>query len=375
MMNSTNKLSVIIPLYNAGDDFRTCMESLITQTWTALEIIIINDGSTDNSVEIAKHYAENYPHVRLLHQANAGASVARNRGIEVATGKYVAFVDADDEVYPTMYETLMTMALEDDLDVAQCNADWSFRETGETWQSIPSDRLRSTGVLTGPDWLRMGLSSRRWTHVVWMGVYRRDVIVKNNIKFIAGLHHQDIVWTTEFMFNALRARYTEQSLYKYYLHNTSVSRLHRQGNKNLNYQRHYIKITRLLEKLNRNYADKIMIYPEFHQQITYEALRVCHAVRKEPDILTRQRMIAEIFTSGMYKRLITNVRSVKVGYQALLWSFRLWQWREKRGRTIALRVAPLICASVKLRRFGLFAPALPLMLEVNDQRALADAFA
>lgn len=69
MMNSTNKLSVIIPLYNAGDDFRTCMESLITQTWTALEIIIINDGSTDNSVEIAKHYAENYPHVRLLHQA------------------------------------------------------------------------------------------------------------------------------------------------------------------------------------------------------------------------------------------------------------------------------------------------------------------
>ena len=83
MMNSTNKLSVIIPLYNAGDDFRTCMESLITQTWTALEIIIINDGSTDNSVEIAKHYAENYPHVRLLHQANAGASVARNRGIEI----------------------------------------------------------------------------------------------------------------------------------------------------------------------------------------------------------------------------------------------------------------------------------------------------
>ena len=165
--------------------------------------------------------------------------------------------------------------------------------------------------------------------MVWMGVYRREVIEKNNIRFIPGLHHQDIVWTTEFMFNALRARYTEESLYKYFLHNNSVSRLKRQGNKNLNYQRHYIKITRLLEKLNRNYADRITIYPEFHQQITYEALRVCHSVRKEPDILTRQRMIAEVFTSGMYKRMVMNVRSAKVAYQTLLWSVRLYQWRDK----------------------------------------------
>jgi len=91
-----------------------------------------------------------------------------------------------------------------------------------------------------------------------------------------------------------------------------------------------MKITRLLEKLNRDYAGKITIHPEFHQQIVYETLRVCHSVRKERDPMIRQRMIAEIFTSGMYQRMVTNVRSPKLAYQALLWSVRLWKWRDRK---------------------------------------------
>ncbi len=328
-MIHSGKLSVIIPLYNAGEAFAACMESLVAQRWAALEIIIVNDGSTDCSVGIAQQYAEKYPHIRLITQANAGASVARNRGMKEATGEYVAFVDADDLTYPGMYETLMTMALQDDLDVAQCNSDWCDSETGHSWKSIPLDRLRSTDVLTGPDWLRMALASRRWTHVVWMGVYRRQMLEACGLTFVPGLHHQDIVWSTECMFNARRVRYTEESLYKYFLHDASVSRLKRQGEKNLAYQRHYIKITRLLDKLNRDYADRIPIYPEFRQQITYEALRVFHSLRKEPDTLTQQRMIAEVFTSGMFRRMLTNVRSVKLAYQALLWSLRLYKWRDK----------------------------------------------
>lgn len=329
MMNSPATLSVIIPLYNAGDAFTACMESLLAQSWTALEIIIVNDGSTDHSADIAHAYAEKYSHIKLIHQANGGASVARNRGLDAATGEYIAFVDADDLVYPEMYETLMNMALTDSLDVAQCNADWCNRSNGHTWLSIPLDRVRSTDVMTGPDWLRKGLASRRWTHVLWMGVYRHDLIKRCNIRFVPGLHHQDILWSTEFMYNAQRARYTEKPLYKYFLHDNSVSRLQRSGQKKLAYQRHYMKITRLLEKLNRDYAGRIPDYAEFHQQITYEALRVCHAVRKEPDRLIRQRMIAEVFTSGMYKRMVTNVRGPKLAYQVLLWSIRLYQWRDK----------------------------------------------
>lgn len=322
-------LSVIMPLYNTGEPFIACMDSLIAQTWKNLEIIIVNDGSTDNSAELAQSYADRYPHVHLLHQRNGGVSAARNTGMKVARGEYIAYVDGDDIAYPEMYETLMTMALKDNLDVAQCNADWCIAETGHTWASIPTDRIRSTGVMTGPDWLRKALASRRWRHVVWMGVYRHQTIRDAGLTFLSGLHHQDIIWTTEFMFNAKRARYTEIPLYKYFLHGASVSRLPRTGLKNLAYQRHYIKITRLLDKMNHDYAGRIPIYPEFKQQVIYEALRVCHCIRKEPDEKIRQRMIAEVFVSGMFKRMVSNICSVKLGYQVLLWAIRFSQWRDK----------------------------------------------
>lgn len=102
-----------------------------------LEIIIVNDGSTDNSAELAQAYADRYPHVHLLHQRNGGVSAARNTGMAVAKGEYIAYVDGDDIAYPEMYETLMNMALQDNLDVAQCNADWCIAETGHTGHLFP----------------------------------------------------------------------------------------------------------------------------------------------------------------------------------------------------------------------------------------------
>lgn len=317
-----------MPLYNAGTAFKTCMESLLAQTWRSLEIIIVDDGSSDVSLTLAQEYADKYDHVILVHQENGGVSAARNRGMKEATGEFIAYVDADDIVYPEMYKTLIEMIQEDDLDMAQCNSDWSYADTGKVWLSIPPERLRSTGVLSGPDWLRKALACRRWTHVVWMGVYRHESIDKTGLIFEPGLHHQDILWTTEFMFNAKRVRFTDVPLYRYFLHSQSVSRTKRTGEKNRQYQRNYIRITEGLEQLNKKYAGQIPIYPEFRRQITYEAMRVCHAIKKEPDHEMRKQMIEEVFASGMYKRMVRGAcGSIKLMYQMLLWSIRFYRWR------------------------------------------------
>lgn len=100
-------LSVIVPMHNAGELLEPFLASLLAQREQRLEVIIVNDGSTDGSGEIAHRYAAAHPHIRVIDQANAGVSNARNAGLAVARGKYVAFPDADDVLAPDMYSTLL----------------------------------------------------------------------------------------------------------------------------------------------------------------------------------------------------------------------------------------------------------------------------
>lgn len=327
--SATTRLSVIIPLYNAGEMFVNFMTSLLGQSLREMEIIIVNDGSTDASGENAYRYAKNDPRITVIDQENGGVSRARNAGLAIAKGRYVTFPDADDLLYPSLYQTLVDMAERDDLDVAQCNGERYFVGSKRLKTLIPVDRLTSTGVLDGPRWLSKALATKRYLHVVWLGVYRLTLIKQLGLLFEPGLHHQDIPWTTELMFNARRARYTQEVLYRYYIHDRSISNQKRTGLKNVEYQRHYLRIAERLDDLNRRYRGKIKIYPQFPFQVTHEALSVCHALRREPDPLARQAIIKDIFTSGTHKRMIRNARGIRQWYQLLLWLRRLYAWRQR----------------------------------------------
>ena len=321
-------LSVIIPMYNAGSLFDVFMASLLAQTFTNLEIIIVNDGSTDGSAERAADYAARYEHIQVINQENGGVSRARNAGLAVARGKYVTFPDADDTLSPAMYQTLVEMAEQDDLDAAQCNAECFYVGSQRARTLIPHDRLTSTGVLDGAAWLSKALATRRYLHVVWMGIYRLSLIKSRELMFEPGLHHQDIPWTTEFMLNARRVRYNDTPLYRYHVHDQSISNRKRTGQRNVEYQRHYLRIAQMLEEINQRYRGKVKIYPQFHYQITHEALSVCHSVRREPDAAARQAMIADIFSTGTHRRMLRNARGLKQWYQLLLWLGRIYRWRK-----------------------------------------------
>ena len=114
------KVSVIVPVYNAEKYLQECVDSILRQTLADIELILVDDGSADNSPVLCDRYAAQDLRVRVIHQANAGLSVARNKGIEVSTGEWVAFVDSDDFIDANMYRTMIVAAEAESAQLAVC---------------------------------------------------------------------------------------------------------------------------------------------------------------------------------------------------------------------------------------------------------------
>ena len=116
------KISVIVPVYNVEEFLEQCLESIVTQTYIDLEIILVNDGSTDQSSKICDDFVKRDPRVKLIHQINGGVSSARNIGIKVATGEYITFVDSDDWLEKEMYQKMMyAVKIQNESEVIMCD--------------------------------------------------------------------------------------------------------------------------------------------------------------------------------------------------------------------------------------------------------------
>ncbi len=313
-MTMTNRnpidLSIVVAVYNAARFLPAFLDSLVAQEpRERREIIVVNDGSTDDSASIATDYQRRYPEIVMVHQENGGVSVARNTGMAMARGRYLAFPDADDILLPGMYRTLLSAALEDDLDIVTCNGFYRYDDDRPERLIFP-DSVQTTGVITGADWLRRGLRSRRFLHVTWLNLYRREFIEANGFQFEPGLGHQDIPWTTELLLKAERVRYLSMPFYKYLLHKSSVSHLPSVERK-VKTARCYMQIVELLENINRRYAGRVPIFGELHWQITKEGLGILHGIRGLSDRKLRIQLYAELVERGIFRLLWRNARGLR----------------------------------------------------------------
>jgi glycosyltransferase involved in cell wall biosynthesis len=173
------KISVIIPVYNTEKYLERCLDSIVAQTMEDIEILIVNDGSEDDSERIILAYRDRYPdRIRYLSKENGGLSSARNLGMEHATGEFLAFIDSDDFATADMLAMLYAAAKEQKKDIAECDFDWIWpdrtaTDTAETYTDAEDSFLRGRVMACNK-------------------IYRRGVVARHGVRFPEGLQYEDI---------------------------------------------------------------------------------------------------------------------------------------------------------------------------------------
>lgn len=215
------QVSIIVPIFNASRYLNKCLQSLVEQSLADIEIIAIDDGSTDNSGWILDEYQEKYPDkVRAFHQKNSGISVTRNRGIGLAEGKYIAFVDSDDSIELDFCEKMVEVMEKDQLDMAVCNF-YEVDEAGMKERKIPE--FEAATVFQRPE-LLFDINTSPWNKL-----YRKDFLLERNILFPLNLKYEDVVFIQTILSYKAKVGYLNSPLIYYLVHPESETTVVREN--------------------------------------------------------------------------------------------------------------------------------------------------
>src|SRR5699024_2762769 len=216
-----SKISIIIPVYNVEDYLERCLKSITSQTYKNLEIILINDGSTDRSGELCDIYKKKDSRIEVIHKENSGQSAARNMGLDIASGDYIAFVDSDDWIEEGIYEHCINLFGSYDCDVIdfECQFKNSYSE-----KTILNNN-EQIEVNEGKEILRAYLKkgqTRKAPFTVWRKIYKSNLF--NSIRFPEGKINEDIVTNYKLLFKCNKIIYTKKIGYFYFQDNVSTTR-------------------------------------------------------------------------------------------------------------------------------------------------------
>lgn len=211
------QISIIVPIYNVEKYLRRCIDAILNQTISNLEIILVDDGSPDLCPQICDEYAKRDNRIVVIHQENGGLSAARNAGIKAAKGEYIGFVDSDDYISPNMYELLYDNIEHYDADIAICN----FEYVDDNGNALNRPSPMKTEVLTNKQALRK-LEEKRWTYYVtaWNKLYRRSLF--DEVTFPIGKLNEDSAIMHELFHKSRQIATIDDKLYYYVQRNNSI---------------------------------------------------------------------------------------------------------------------------------------------------------
>lgn len=215
------EISVIVPVYQVEKYIRQCIDSILAQTFTDFELILVDDGSKDNSGKICDEYAAKDKRVKVIHKENGGAADARNSGMDKASGNYFTFIDSDDYIVPTMLECLYKTILEKKADIVACNYRYVFQNDCEKDYSTEN----KTEILSGKEIFYYRKNERNygfWT-VVCNKLYNSKTF--KSVRFPCGKYYEDEFWANYIYQMDISVVTISDCLYLYRQHENSTMRL------------------------------------------------------------------------------------------------------------------------------------------------------
>ncbi|OLR59196.1 hypothetical protein BHF70_05895 [Anaerostipes sp. 494a] len=247
-MKSNQKVSIIIPVYNIAKYLKECLDSILAQTYPHFEILLIDDGSTDQSPQICDRYVEKDPRIKVIHKQNGGAASARNKGLDIATGDFVCFIDSDDSVKRNYIERLLDSLEVNEADISVCAYQYLYKNV------IEHESMDYIGVISEKDFILRFLSDWK-SGLLWNKIFRASLI--DNIRFEEGHKIDDEFFTYQIIMNAQKIVVIDEELYIYRMRASSVMQ-----SKGANYEK---MLQDRFEYLTKRYFDVIEKYPDLKQ--------------------------------------------------------------------------------------------------------------
>jgi glycosyltransferase involved in cell wall biosynthesis len=313
-------VSVIVPVYNTERYLQRCLDSLVQQTLEELEIILVDDGSTDASGQILTEYEIKYPkRIKVYTKENGGQATARNLGIQKSSGKYIGFVDSDDYVDTKMFETMYRAAEQGQYDLVECNYRFLCEEGKRTKE------LRTRGNIRQ-------YRNRKDMYInpqvsPWNKLYRREVLMHRGVDFPEGLIYEDTAFYIKTLPFVKKEKYVDERFVNYFLRGSSTM--------NANKSRKVGNILLVMENILEFYKDN-HIYVIFRAELEYFCVKtlLCSSLSRIGRI-PNKKIADELYEAtfafiqanfpeykknqyfhgliGMYSRIVNQVNSKYIG--------------------------------------------------------------
>lgn len=253
-------ISIVIPIYNVEKYLRKCLDSVYSLNLDNKEVVLVNDGSIDTSINILNEFKNKYPNkTKLITQKNQGLSEARNIGIKNSNGKYILFIDSDDFIIPTETEEFINFGLDKKVDILIGNYREYYNENYIVQKSFYNldKNLEKEGIF----FIENGVKNKCFRFAVWQNIYRKNFLLENNLFFKKGLLHEDSLFTPEAFFYAKKVRCFNKKFYFYRKNN--LESITQTVNKK-NYEHMLYTIIKLLEfkksnNIENNYFNRIVL--------------------------------------------------------------------------------------------------------------------